>query len=71
MRQEVQGRLADAVTEEVRHAKGHDPFYADKDPEVFGRAVVGAVNDAVSYYLTHPGLDADALAEDLCKIFAP
>jgi len=71
VRQEVQGRLADAVTEEVRHAKGHDPFYADKDPEVFGRAVVGAVNDAVSYYLTHPGLDAEALAEDLCKIFAP
>jgi AcrR family transcriptional regulator len=71
VRHEVQGRLAEAVTEEVRHARGHDPFYADKDPEVFGRAVVGAVNDAVSYYLTHPGPDADELAESLCRIFAP
>jgi AcrR family transcriptional regulator len=71
VRQEVQGRLAAAVAEEVRHARGHDPFYADKNPDVFGRAVVGAVNDAVSYYLMHPGGDADSLAAELCKIFAP
>ena len=45
--------------------------YADKDPQVFGRAVVGAVNDAVSYFLTHPGTDAASLAESLCRIFAP
>ncbi len=71
VRHEVQGRLAAAVSEEVRHARGHDAFYADKDPDVFGRAVVGAVNDAVSYYLTHPGKDADTLAKELCRIFAP
>jgi len=71
VRQEVQGRLADAVAEEVLHAKAHDPFYADKDPQVFGRAVVGAVNDAVSYFLKHPGEDADSLADGLCRIFAP
>jgi len=71
VRHEVQGRLADAVAEEVRHAKPHDPFYADKDPQVFGRAVVGAVNDAVSYFLTHPGADSASLAESLCRIFAP
>ncbi len=71
IRREVQGRLADAVAEEVRHARPHDPFYADKDPEVFGRAVVGAVNDVVSYFLTHPRADADQLAADLCRIFAP
>jgi AcrR family transcriptional regulator len=71
VRQEVQGRLADAVAEEVRHARSHDPFYADKDPVVFGRAVVGAVNDAVSYFLTHPGADAGLVAENLCRIFAP
>jgi AcrR family transcriptional regulator len=71
VRQEVQGRLADAVAEEVRHARGHDAFYADKDPKVFGRAVVGAVNDTVSYFLRHPGEDADSLAEGLCRIFAP
>ena len=42
----------------------HDAFYADKDPQVFGRAVVGAVNDAVAYFLTHPGADADSLAPE-------
>jgi len=71
VRHELQGRFADAVGEEVRHATPHDPFYADKDPRVFGRAVVGAVSDAVGYYLTHPGMDADSLAENLCRIFAP
>ena len=71
VRHEVQGRLADAVAEEVRHARAHDPFYADKDPVVFGKAVVGAVNDVVSYFLTHPGADYAFLAENLCRIFAP
>jgi AcrR family transcriptional regulator len=70
VRHEIQARFADSVAEEVRHAS-HDPFYADKDPAVFGRAVVGAVSDAVGYYLTHPGLDADSLADGLCRIFAP
>ena len=71
IRHELQGRFADAVAEEVRHATHHDPFYADKDPQVFGRAVVGAVNDSVGHFLTHPGMDAESLAESLCKIFAP
>ena len=71
VRHELQSRFADAVAEEVRHAKLHDPFYADKDPQVFGRAVVGAVSDAVGYYLTHPGVDSEALADSLCRIFAP
>jgi hypothetical protein len=71
VRHELQGRFADAVAEEVRHARPHDPFYADKDPQVFGRAVVGAVNDSVGYFLTHPGEDAESLAESLCRIFAP
>jgi AcrR family transcriptional regulator len=71
VRHELQGRFADAVGEEVRHAMAHDPFYSDKDPRVFGRAVVGAVSDAVGYYLTHPGMDAESLAESLCRIFAP
>jgi AcrR family transcriptional regulator len=71
VRHELQGRFADAVGEEVRHATAHDSFYADKDPSVFGRAVVGAVSDAVGYFLTHPGMDADSLAESLCRIFAP
>ena len=71
VRSELQAQFAGAVGEEVRHATPHDPFYADKDPRVFGRAVVGAVSDAVGYYLTHPGMDADSLAESLCRIFAP
>lgn len=71
VRQELQGRFADAVAEEVHHAMLHDPFYADKDPIVFGRAVVGAVNDAVGYFLIHPATDAESLAESLCRIFAP
>ena len=71
VRYELQRRFADAVAEEVRHAIPHDPFYADKDPQVFGRAVVGAVNDSVGYFLTHPGGDAESLAKGLCRIFAP
>jgi AcrR family transcriptional regulator len=71
VRRELQARFADAVAEEVRHAMDHDAFYADKDPAVFGRAVVGAVSDAVGYFLTHPGVDAESLAASLCVIFAP
>jgi AcrR family transcriptional regulator len=71
VRQELQARFAGAVAEEVRHAMLHDPFYADKDPQVFGRAVVGAVSDAVGYFLTHPGVDSESLAASLCRIFAP
>jgi AcrR family transcriptional regulator len=71
IRHELESRFADAVAEEVRHAMVHDPFYADKDPQVFGRAVVGAVSDAVGYFLTHPGVDAESLAASLCRIFAP
>ena len=71
VRHELQASFADAVAEEVRHAMSHDAFYADKDPAVFGRAVVGAVSDAVGYFLTHPGADPDSLAASLCRIFAP
>ena len=55
----------------IRLALLDDAFYANQDPQVFGRAVVGAVNDAVGYFLTHPGADAESLAESLCRIFAP
>jgi AcrR family transcriptional regulator len=71
VRYELESRFVEAVAEEVRHAMLHDPFYADKDPQVFGRAVVGAVSDAVGYFLTHPGVDAESLAASLCRIFAP
>ena len=71
VRRDLQAQFADAVAEEVRHAMSHDAFYADKDPVVFGRAVIGAVTDSVGYFLTHPGADADLLAASLCRIFAP
>ena len=71
LRHDLQASFADAVAEEVRHAMSHDAFYADKDPVVFGRAVVGAVSDAVGYFLTHPGFAAESLAAGLCRIFAP
>jgi len=71
VRHQLQERFAHMVAEEVRLALLDDQFYANQDPQVFGRAVVGAVNDAVGYFLTHPGADAEALADSLCRIFAP
>jgi AcrR family transcriptional regulator len=71
VRHQLQERFAHMVAEEVRLALLDDQFYADQDPQVFGRAVVGAVNDAVGYFLTHPGADAESLAASLCRIFAP
>jgi AcrR family transcriptional regulator len=71
VRHDLQSQFADAVGEEVRHAMAHDPFYADKNPAVFGRAVVGAVSDAVGYFLTHEGVEASSLSGALCRIFAP
>lgn len=76
VRHQLQGRFAHMVAEEIRLAQlydpiDHDPQVADHDPQVFGRAVVGAVSDAVGYFLTHPGVDADSLSASLCRIFAP
>ena len=71
VRHQLQGRFAHVVSEEVRLAMAVDPFYKGHEPQVFGRAVVGAVSDAVGYFLTHPGADSDALAASLCLIFAP
>jgi hypothetical protein len=72
VRHELQGRFAAVVEEEVRRATvDQDPFYAAVDPIVFGRAVVGAVNEATGHFLHRPGADPDRLAEGLCRIFAP
>jgi AcrR family transcriptional regulator len=71
VRHHLQERFAHMVAEEVRLALLDDAFYEHHDPQVFGRAVVGAVNDAVGYFLTHPGADAESLADSLCRIFAP
>lgn len=71
VRHHLQGRFAHMVAEEIRLAVVEDPFYAGHDPEVFGRAVVGAVSDSVGYFLTNPGPDAESLADGLCRVFAP
>jgi len=70
VRADLQGRFAAMVEAEVRNAE-HDPFYAAIDPVVFGRAVVGAVNEATGHFLARPESDPSALADGLCRIFAP
>jgi len=69
-RHDLQGRFAAMVETEARHAE-HDDFYAAVDPAVFGRAVVGAVNEATGHFLARPDADPEALADGLCRIFAP
>ena len=71
VRHRLHGRFARIVEEEVRRAQPTDPFYAAADQVVFGRAVVGAVNEAAIHFLDQPGAEASALAGGLCKIFAP
>ncbi len=72
VRNELQGRFAAVVEEEARRATAdEDPFYAAVDPIVFGRAVVGAVSEATGHFLGRPGADPEALADGLCRIFAP
>jgi AcrR family transcriptional regulator len=73
VRRQIQSRFAAMVEEEVRRAQEGDPFYAAVDPEVFGRAVVGAVNEAVAHFVEVGGESADAgrLMAGLNRIFAP
>jgi AcrR family transcriptional regulator len=72
VRNELQGRFAAVVEEEARRAAADaDAFYAAVDPVVFGRAVVGAVSEATGHFLGRPGADPEALADGLCRIFAP
>ena len=72
VRHELQGRFAANVEEEARRAAAdNDPFYSAVDPVVFGRAVVGAVNEAAGHFLARAGADPEALADGLCRIFAP
>lgn len=70
-RHRVLGRFAHIVEAEVRAHGAGDPFYRDIDPEVFGRAVVGAVYEATSHFLVDPETDVEALIRGLCAIFAP
>jgi len=71
--EQVRGRLhaqfAEMVEAEVRRAQAHGEF-AGADPVVYGRAVVGAVNEAIGWSLAGGGAaDPDRLAGELCRIF--
>lgn len=71
LRRRLQDRFVEMVAEEVGvAARDGDPFYSQVDPHVFGRAVVGAVNEAVGHWLIEGG-DAAAVADGLIRIFAP
>lgn len=71
VRQELHDRFAEMVEAEARRGAREDPHYADVDPVVFGRAVVGAVHEATAHFLAGEGADPELLAEGLCRIFAP
>ena len=71
VRHALQSKFAHVVAEEVRRAQTDDHFYSQVDPEVFGRAVVGAVNEATGFILSQPDPDPEKLAGGLCAIFAP
>jgi AcrR family transcriptional regulator len=74
--EEVRHRLhadfAKMSQSEVRYAQEHgDRALAGIDPAVYGRAIVGAVNEATSWFLeTGAGGDPQELAEQLCRAFA-
>jgi AcrR family transcriptional regulator len=74
--EEVRHRLhadfAKMSQSEVRYAQEHgDHALAGIDPAVYGRAIVGAVNEATSWFLeTGADDDPQELAEQLCRAFA-
>jgi AcrR family transcriptional regulator len=71
--EEVRVRLhrefAELVESQVRRGQAHGEF-SGTDPAVYGRAVVGAVNEAIGWSLTSgTAADPDQLAGELCRIF--
>lgn len=70
-RHAIQDHFAHIIEAEVRSNAADDPFYADIEPEVFGRAVVGAVYEATAHFLREPTVEAEQLVRGLSAIFAP
>ena len=71
LRHRLHADFAGITESEVRYAQEHgDPALAGIDPAIYGRAVVGAVNEATSWYLEAgaPG-DPQDLADQLCRAF--
>ena len=71
VRHALHGRFAGVAEEEARRAQSSDAFFAGVDPVVYGRALVGAVNEATGHFLSYSAADPGALTEGLCQIFAP
>ncbi len=71
VRHRLHAEFASLTESEVRYAQEQgDGALAGIDPAVYGRAVVGAVNEATSWFLeTGSVADADELAEQLCRAF--
>jgi AcrR family transcriptional regulator len=72
VRHRLHGQFAELVEAEVRHAQGAgDPGLLGVDPALFGRVVVGAVNEATGWFLARGGGDPEPLIDGLCRILAP
>lgn len=72
VRHRLHADFARITESEVRYAQEHgDADLADIDPAVYGRAIVGAVNEATSWFLER-GADGDPqrLADQICRAFA-
>jgi AcrR family transcriptional regulator len=72
VRHRLHAQFAEMVEAEVRHAQGAgDEGLLGVDPALFGRVVVGAVNEATGWFLASGGGDPEPLVDGLCRILAP
>jgi AcrR family transcriptional regulator len=71
VRHALHAEFASLTEAEVRYALEHgDAALAGVDPAVYGRAVVGAVNEATSWFLENGAAgDPEELADQLCRAF--
>lgn len=67
----IQDHFAHIIEAEVRQNAADDSFYADIEAAVFGRAVVGAVYEAMAHFLRAPEIETAPLIRGLNAIFAP
>ena len=72
VRHRLHGQFAEMVAAEVRHAQAAgDEGLLGVDPALFGRVVVGAVNEATGWFLARGSGDPEPLVDGLCWILAP
>ena len=72
VRHRLHGQFAEMVEAEVRHAQAAgDQGLVGVDPALFGRVVVGAVNEATAWFLARGRGDPEPLIDGLCRILAP